>query len=173
VLSSLWGGNVSLPRSLYERAETFAPSVRIDYNEDLDLGLRLARVGAVARFDEHARAAHEHRRGIVAFLRECARRGEAIALLERRWGERPAQLTPMVEIPVGYRRALAHVQRRISARSDDGGWQRVLVGLYRAAGGAHAWRVQDAITRLLRRAVIMRGYREARARSAPDDRPCT
>src|SRR5690606_4989274 len=46
ILGSLWGGNVSLPRELYLRAEAVKPSQRLDYNEDLDLGLRLATLGA-------------------------------------------------------------------------------------------------------------------------------
>ena len=39
ILGSLWGGNFSLPRQLYERAELYLPSQRLEYNEDLDLGL--------------------------------------------------------------------------------------------------------------------------------------
>ena len=58
ILGSLWGGNFSLPRQLYERAELYLPSQRLEYNEDLDLGLRLMAVGAEASFDEFAAGVH-------------------------------------------------------------------------------------------------------------------
>ncbi|MCS5735608.1 glycosyltransferase family 2 protein [Herbiconiux daphne] len=166
VLRSLWGGTLSLPRSLYERAEALKPSIRIEYNEDLDLGLRLEKLGATAHFDEHARAAHHHDRGLDAYRRECVARGHAIADLERRWGERPAQLTPIIVIPRSYNRVLAWVQRRIAGRDEPGALEALLAGVYRVAGGIRVWKVQDGIARMLRRALAMRGYRIA-TESAP------
>ncbi|HAS30766.1 MAG TPA: hypothetical protein DCS84_00460, partial [Microbacterium sp.] len=161
ILGSLWGGNVSLPRSLYLAAESFKASERLEYNEDLDLGIRLARVGATAVFDDRAIAAHHHARGITAYMRECEVRGQAVADLERRWGERPGQLTPMVTIPRSYSRVLGAIQRRIADHDRGGALQAAVVGAYRMSGALHAWRLQDAATRLLRRALIMRGYRRA------------
>ena len=162
LLRSLWGGNLSLRRELYERAEELLPSVRLEYNEDLDLGLRLEKLGAAAVFDPDARAAHHHARGLSAFLRECTARGGAIAQIEARWGERPAQLTPIIVIPRSYNRALAAVQRRIAARDDPGALEAAITAVYRAAGLVGAWRLQDGIARMLRRGVAMRGYRLAR-----------
>ena len=161
ILGSLWGGTVSLPRSLYERAEDLKPSVRIEYNEDLDLGLRLQRLGAAASFDERAQADHHHQRGWKSYLRECTLRGAAIADLETRWGTRPAQLTPMLVIPPGYSRPLGWVQRRIAGRDRPGALEHALTLTYRTAGAAGRWSVQDGITRMLRRALAMRGYRLA------------
>jgi glycosyltransferase involved in cell wall biosynthesis len=162
ILGSLWGGNVSLSRDLYLRAEALKPSQRLEYNEDLDLGMRLHRLGAVAVFDDGARAAHHHSRGLTGYMRECVARGGAVADLEERWGERPAQLTPMVTIPRGYNPVLARLQRRIAAHDSGGLVQAGVVAVYRVAGIGHAWRLQDAAARLLRRALIMRGYRLAR-----------
>lgn len=161
ILRSLWGGNVSLTRALYLRAEQLKPSIRLEYNEDLDLGLRLLELGATAVFDEQARAEHHHSRGIRAYLRECEARGGAVADLERRWGERPPQLTPIVTIPPSYSTILGAVQRRIAARDRGGLTLWAAVAVYRFAGIARAWRLQDGVARLLRRAMAMRGYRLA------------
>lgn len=160
ILGSLWGGNVSLPTDLYRRAEAAKPSVRLEYNEDLDLGRRLEMLGAEAIFDSAARALHHHHRGLDGFRRECLARGGAVRMLEERWGERPAQLTPMVEIPASYNRALAALQRAI-AGGDKTFAERLVVALYRVAGLAQLWPLQDGIARMLRRAYIMRGYRES------------
>jgi glycosyltransferase involved in cell wall biosynthesis len=72
ILTSLWGGNFSLPRDLYERAERYKPSQRLEYNEDLDLGWRLRDLGAVAAFDDSARSAHHHQRGLRGYRRESS-----------------------------------------------------------------------------------------------------
>ncbi|WP_191621841.1 glycosyltransferase [Microbacterium caowuchunii] len=165
ILGSLWGGNVSLPRVLYERAEASRPSARLDYNEDLDLGLRLRDLGATAHFDEAARATHHHARDLSGFLAESETRGAAVAELERRWGSRPPQLTPLVEVPSDYSRLLAAAARRISERDGGGLLLGLCTGAYRAAGACRAWRAQDAAARFLRRALAMRGYRKAGARS--------
>lgn len=159
ILRSLWGGNLSLPRDLYVRAEQLKPSQRLEYNEDLDLGMRLLELGAVAVFDEEALATHHHSRGLDGFMRECRARGGAVADLEERWGERPAQLTPLVVIPSGYNRVLARVQRSIAGRDAGGLAEGLSVLTYRAAGLLRAWRLQDGVARMLRRALIMRGYR--------------
>ena len=96
-------------------------------------------------------------------MRECTARGVAISDLEDRWGERPAQLAPLVVIPPGYSGALARVQRAIARRDRGGAVQGLVVLTYRAAGLLHVWKLQDGIARLLRRALAMRGYRLARA----------
>ncbi|MET0830734.1 MAG: glycosyltransferase [Microbacterium sp.] len=165
ILRSLWGGNLSLPRGLYLRAEQVKPSQRLEYNEDLDLGVRLLELGAGAVFDEKALASHHHSRGLDGYMRECEARGGAIADLEDRWGERPAQLTPLVVIPPTYNRVLARVQRSIAARDAGGLAQRLSVLIYRTAGLLWQWKLQDGVARMLRRALAMRGYRLARART--------
>lgn len=167
ILQSLWGGNVSLPRNLYVRAEEVKPSVRLEYNEDLDLGWRLRTLGAEAVFDESARAAHHHERGLRGYRRECFVRGGAIADLEARWGARPAQLDPLVVIPPAYNRLFGAVQRRIAARDEPGVTDHLCDAVYHLAGVVRVWPLQDGVARLLRRALAMRGYRLARDGGAP------
>jgi glycosyltransferase involved in cell wall biosynthesis len=159
ILRSLWGGNVSLPRELYLRAEAMKPSQRLEYNEDLDLGIRLLALGAGAVFDESALATHHHSRGIDGYVRECEARGGAVADLEVRWGERPAQLTPLVIIPSSYNRMLARLQRSIASHDTGGAAQTLAILTYRAAGRLRIWRLQDGVARMLRRGLVMRGYR--------------
>lgn len=162
ILQSLWGGSVSLPRDLYLRAEEAMPSVRLEYNEDLDLGLRLRELHAQAVFDESALAAHHHVRNLNSYARECVVRGAAIADLEDRWGTRPAQLTPLVEIPRDYSRTLRMLQLSVARRDGGGLTQWGIIALYRFAGALRAFALQDGLARLLRRALAMRGYRVAR-----------
>jgi glycosyltransferase involved in cell wall biosynthesis len=171
ILTSLWGGNFSLPRDLYERAERYKPSQRLEYNEDLDLGWRLRDLGAVAAFDDSARSAHHHQRGLRGYRRECLLRGQAIADLEDRWGERPAQLDPLVIIPSGYNPFFAAVQRRIAQRDTPGAVDRLCDAVYYAAGAVRVWKLQDGVARLLRRALAMRGYRLARSSRETKGRP--
>ena len=159
ILGSLWGGNFSLPRQLYQRAELYMPSQRLEYSEDLDLGLRLRAVGAEASFDEFAAGLHEHHRDFQGFVRECEVRGAAAADLEARWGALPAQLRPLISIPAEYPRGQGWLQRTIAARDSPGALEFGLGAAYRVCGMLGAWRTQDAIARLLRRALAMRGYR--------------
>jgi len=170
LLSSLWGGNFSLPRATYLRAEAHLPSQRLEYNEDLDLGLRLIEIGVEARFDKAAAGMHQHHRGFDGFVRECEVRGAAAADLEARWGALPPQLRPLISIPPEYGRMPAWVQRTIAARDDPGALEFGLRAGYRLFGALHLWRAQDAIARLLRRALAIRGHRMRRlapASSAP------
>ncbi len=161
ILGSLWGGTVSLPRELYLRAEQLMPSVRLEYNEDLDLGLRLRQLGAEAVFDERALAAHHHGRNLKSYLRESFVRGVAISDLEGRWGVRPAQLNPLVEIPTGYSSVLRALRLSIARRDNGGLTQWAIIVLYRCAGAIRAFSLQDGLARLLRGALAMRGYRVA------------
>lgn len=161
VVSSLWGGNVSLPRALYEAAEESRPSIALPYNEDLDLGWRLRDLGARAAFVPAAAADHHHRRGIRAFARECEARGRAAAMLQERWGRRPPQLEPLLTIPAGYHPALARVQRHLAAQEGPDVVERALVLASDVAGVLGLWSLQDALARVLRRGLMMRGYRLA------------
>ncbi|QAY72218.1 glycosyltransferase [Agromyces protaetiae] len=166
LLQSFWGGNASVPRERYLAAESFKPSVRLDYNEDLDLGLRLLAIGVHAAFDERAAAEHLHSRSLKAFLAECVVRGESVHEFELRWPVLPRQLAELVLIPDDHHPFVAAAQRRIAARDTPALLERTLVAGYHATGAVHAWRAQEAITRLLRRGLAMRGYRLRVARSA-------
>ncbi|MCU1558922.1 MAG: glycosyltransferase [Microbacteriaceae bacterium] len=164
LLESFWGGNASLPRELYLRAEKFKPSQRLDYNEDLDLGLRLREVGAQAAFDELAKSMHQHSRDFASFTRECVIRGQAVFDLESRWERLPEQLLGLVQIPPTHNRLAAALQRRIGTNDSAGLIEAALGVAYRASGTARAWTVQDTIARFLRRGLAIRGYRMAHSR---------
>ncbi|PZF66305.1 hypothetical protein DEI81_01425 [Curtobacterium sp. MCBD17_013] len=162
LLTSFWGGNASIPRDLYREAEAYRPPVELGYNEDLDLGLRLAAIGAGAGFDERAAARHLHTRGIDAFVAECVVRGEAVADLEDLWPELPGQLGDLVVVPATHGR-LGRIQQHIGDRDTPGTSESIIRIAYRVAGVFRAWRLQDALARFLRRAMAIRGYRLRRA----------
>ena len=124
-------------------------------------------VGAEAAFDEFAAGVHEHHRDFQGFIRECEVRGAAAADLEARWGALPAQLRPLISIPAEYPRGQAWLQRTIAARDEPGALEFGLGAAYRSCGMLTAWRTQDAIARLLRRALAMRGYRTRRVERMP------
>ena len=70
-------------------------------------------------------------------------------------------MTPLVTIPDSYHPVLGALQRGIADRDSPGAVEAALRGAYRVAGWVRAWDLQDGISRLLRRALIMRGYRRA------------
>lgn len=127
-------------------------------------GPPIAQAGCNCHLRRTRASEHHHSRSLDGFVRECLARGGAIATLEARWGYRPPQLKPLVTICPGYNRVTALIQGTIGRRDRGGFTQGAVVAVYRMAGVARVWRVQDAATRLLRRAIIMRGYRIATVR---------
>ena len=155
LLSGLWNGNVSLRRELYQNAERARASIRLDYNEDLDLGLRLDALDSVADFDRTIVARHLHSRTFDAFVRESRARGEAVVEIESRWGKAPPQLLDLVRPAAGGASLLTLMLSRIPPRP-------VIVisrFAYHCAGAVHAWGAQDLVCRLLRRVLAQRAYR--------------
>jgi GT2 family glycosyltransferase len=79
-----WGrfftANVSVKRALLERVDGFDESLPI-YNEDLDLGLRMSRVGMRLLYNPRAKVEHLHRMDIEVWRR----RVPALAVAERRF----------------------------------------------------------------------------------------
>ncbi|MCU1404416.1 MAG: glycosyltransferase [Glaciihabitans sp.] len=167
LLQSFWGGNASIDRKLYEAAELFKPSQRLNYNEDMDLGLRLDMIGAQAAFDPAALSWHHHERGYAAFTRECVVRGEAVFDMQQRWNDLPGELLSLVQIPSTHSRIEGSLQRGIGARDTPGLTEHVALLGYRISGALSIWKVQDAIARFVRRGLAMRGYRLAERRSDP------
>ncbi|WP_298459315.1 glycosyltransferase family 2 protein [uncultured Cellulomonas sp.] len=162
VLGGLWGGAVSIDTGLFREAEALLPSIRMDYSEDLDLGLRLEQLGATARFDRSVASTHLHRRGWDAFLRESAARGLAAHQLEQRWGRLPVHVAALVQG--------AGVQGRVAdvlARAPRAATTVPLTVAYRLTGRLGASGPQEAVCRLARRLVAGRTYRSARRGAAP------
>lgn len=100
VIDCLWNGNVSIRTDVYRNAEALRPSIRLAYNEDLDLGLRIKELGYRAVFSRSAAATHEHVRDIPGFINESIARGSSIAILEERWGSLPPQLEDLISFRV-------------------------------------------------------------------------
>jgi glycosyltransferase involved in cell wall biosynthesis len=165
LLESFWGGNSSVPRELYLRAEAYLPSQRLNYNEDLDLGLRLKAIGATARFNEAARSSHRHSRDFASFRRECIVRGQAVSDMKSRWPSLPGRMTELVEIPADHHGAVAGIQGRIGALDEPGILEALIVLAYRVTGLTRQWKIQDALARLIRRGLAIRGYRLSELRT--------
>jgi hypothetical protein len=147
---------VSIDAGLFREAEALLPSTRMDYSEDLDLGLRLEQLGATARFDRSVMSSHLHRRGWDAFLRESAARGLAAHQLEERWGVLPAHVAALVRgtgLQGRVADALARAPRVVTTVP--------LTVAYRLAGKVGAHGPQEALCRLARRLVAGRTYRAA------------
>ena len=164
VLSGLWGGAVSIDAALFREAEDLLPSTRMDYSEDLDLGLRLERLDAVARFDRSIASSHLHRRTWDAFLRESAARGLAAHQLEQRWGELPGHVASLVRgsgVQGRVADVLAHAPGVVTTAP--------LTAAYRLAGALGAAGRQEQVCRLARRLVAGRTYRAARRTAPPVD----
>ena len=161
---SFWTGDASATRALLLAAEEFMPSgTRLNYNEDLDLGLRLEAIGARIGFDRSAAAVHRHDRTIRAYRSECVRRGVAVADLEMRWEQLPAQLVQLIEVPASHGAVAARLQRHVALRDAPGVVELAMLAIYRVAGVTRLFGVQDAIGRFLRRALAIRGYRARKA----------
>ncbi len=170
-LDQLWNGNVSLSRRLYERAEASRPSIRLDYNEDLDLGLRLRECGAHAVFVPAARAEHLHRRANDAVCAESTSRGRSAAVLEQRWGRLPEQIDDLVN------RDLGPLARLVGRLLDSAALQRTAVRTLLIAlavsGRARRWRAEELVYRVLRRFLAVGAYREHKmARGGRRDQRC-
>ena len=81
--------NLAIRRELLDRVP-FDPALR--HAGDLDLGMRLQREGVDIRLVESMRLVHHHPASLPAVLRRAVRRGRGLARLERKHGNRGAQL---------------------------------------------------------------------------------
>jgi len=162
VLSTLWGGNFSLRRSDYLAIDMPNPAYAERYHPDREFGLRCLEAGLTGVFDRSLRAKHLHCRSLAAFARDARSQGAARVVLHRL---HPAS----VELPAPreFERglpplagALVRWARRPRAHRILGS---VLGGLVRVSGAAHAWPLQEAAAKLLRRIEQQRGAVEASA----------
>ncbi|QOC90139.1 glycosyltransferase family 2 protein [Micromonospora craniellae] len=149
VLEGLWGGNVSMERSLYLAAEELREEGRLRYFEDLDLGLRLRAVGATGHFDRDAIGLHLHEKTNASFLQEASTRGAAVRAMEERWQVKPSATHAEDEPAVVAR------LRRVVAASLRLGFVvpltvLLLKGALVVAGRLRLWRAEDFVARLLR-----------------------
>lgn len=166
LLTHLWAGNLSLPRSTALRVGLCSADMAGLYFEDQQLGLRLraARVPAVHRPDLRVR--HEHERSLSAFLSDAERQGRALPLLHR---DHPDVVpAPTVARITGRAPAPARWCVFVVARGGalSRALPRALLGAARLAGVVRAWQLQRLLVLLLRRLGQARGLAETRQGSA-------
>lgn len=141
-----YGANTSIKRTLLLAAGNFDEAFPYDTTDDLELGIRLRRLGAETVFLREALALHEHR---VGFLTRCAqmwRAGESAAIFELRQPAEPV-LLPDCNTDVG-----THQRRALGA------------GLRALAGRGVRWREEFWKNALA--AVFLEGYARAKRRLA-------
>lgn len=155
VLDRLWAGHLSLRRDAYLAVTGHEWPVR--YHEDQDLGRRLVEAGLRGRAAPDVRSRHHHSRTLAQSVEESRRQGEALALLARRWPDRPPPDYATRPGPLGVLRL-----------ASTGAVGRAGVALARAlaslAGRLHRWSAETAFLRLARQLTLRRALSEALAR---------
>jgi glycosyltransferase involved in cell wall biosynthesis len=165
VLTSLWGGNVSLRRDDFLRATGDGRDLVATRHEDLDFGLRCLDAGLEGVFDRSLEAVHLYSRDAADFTGAARRSGAALVDLHRRHAP---QLGPLpADVPTRALPRVAGPLVRAAAR-----W-RALEALVRAgtwlAGRLHLFRLESAGGHLLWGIGQADGI--ARASSAPPEPP--
>jgi GT2 family glycosyltransferase len=145
VLTSLWGGNVSLRREDFLRATGDGHDLVATRHEDLDFGLRCRAAGLEGVFDRSLEAVHLYTRDAADFTAAARMSGAALVDLHRRHAR---QLGPLpADVPT---RMLPRVAAPLVRA---GGRWRALEALVRAgtrvAGRLHLFRLESAGGHLL------------------------
>ncbi len=160
ILTSLWAGNVSLPRRLCLDVGVVSPEFPPTKHQDRDFGIRLAKHGARAVFDPALEAVHAHVRPLDAFLEDARRQGLGRYHLHRLHGDvlgpgsledTTADLAPWL---------------RWVVRAGDRGWSGSVAraGARRAVqvAGLLRWaRGEEHAAKVARRMMLRRGFLEA------------
>lgn len=155
VLDGLWVGNVSMRRSDCQRVGLRSPAYPVFYHSDRDLGYRLADAGLTGVYAPELHAAHLHRRGTRAFLRDAQRQGAGQVALSRVHPTRP---NPQPPIPSGVAMALASAAvRRLGATRVAHPAALALMGVGTTVGRTGAGTVEEAAARVSRRLMLRRG----------------
>jgi GT2 family glycosyltransferase len=89
ILTTLWGGNLSMRRTDALRVGIFNPDFTGRYFEDWEFGRRCHAAGMVGVFDRRLRGRHGYRRGVLAWLREGRVQGAAHVQLGVDWARHP------------------------------------------------------------------------------------
>jgi glycosyltransferase involved in cell wall biosynthesis len=161
IFDALWGGNVSLPRAALEAAGGCDARAGVVYADDLEMGLRLRRVGLEPTFDRRLRAEHRVQRSVDGFLANHHKNGRDYVIVDR--------LHPgIVEFPKwrdsgagGRLRGLARRPRGYSVVSRLG--RHALWG----AGRLRLWRLEGRLGMLLGSVEMQRGMLEQSRRPRP------
>jgi glycosyltransferase involved in cell wall biosynthesis len=151
VLTSLWGGNVSLRREDFLRASGDGGDLVATRHEDLDFGLRCLAAGLEGMFDRSLEAVHLYARDAADFTGAARRSGAALVDLHRRHARQlgplpsdvPTRMLPRVARPLV--RAAAR-WRPLEALVQAGTWVAGRLRLFRleSAGGHLLWGIGQA-----------------------------
>jgi len=155
VLTTVWGGNVSLRREHALRVGLVSAFDQ-GYHQDRDFGLRCMKAGLHGRFDRSLRAEHLHERSLAAFLRDARRQGAGRAQLH---ALHPDVLPALAEnefargLPAPARALILGCRRpRLAAWS-----ARALRVAALTAGRWRLWSAETVAVKLLRRIEQQRG----------------
>jgi glycosyltransferase involved in cell wall biosynthesis len=155
ILTSLWGGNVSMRRADALRAG-MAGSRRLDHHEDTEFGLRCRALGLQAVFDRSLNGTHLHNQSLTTFTQAARTAGAAQTVLE---AEYPGLAVESPGLPWGVRSivAFAAADRMYPAST------RCLAAVVVRAGQARWWWAETTAARLLRQIEVAYGARNVEA----------
>lgn len=155
ILQALWGGNLSLPRRVIAEAGGFDGGLGVRYNDDFELGLRLAETGVEPVFDRHLFAEHRFQRSVDGLISTAREYGADMVRIEARY---PGRMT----LPPPPRSRLDAALRRLVVRPRP---HAVLLRGARTAarwaGRLRAWELERRLGHFLERLQIEMGMREA------------
>lgn len=155
IFSDLWGGNVSLPRAAIVAAGGFDGGLGVRYNDDLELGLRLAETGLEPVFDRRLVAEHRFTRTLDGFISTAREYGaDMIRIAARHPGQVLLPPPPRSRVDAGLRDLVVRPRLR---RALVAGGRRAA----RTAGRLRLWTVERRLGHFLERLQIEVGMREA------------
>jgi hypothetical protein len=155
IFRHLWGGNMSIRRAdalkLGDELE-----VRLDYHADLRFGLQCESAGLTAVFDRSLASRHWHERSLRKFAVDAGRSGVARAEIIREYPDLAPTLDPLLDISS---------RGKLAARYLSVPWIRpialpIAMTLCNWSGRFRAWRLEIALTRVIRKIETAHAFRK-------------
>jgi GT2 family glycosyltransferase len=157
VLDRLWAGHLSLRREQYLGVAGHVWPAR--YHEDQDLGRRLSEAGLRGCAAPELTSLHHHSRTLAQSVGEARSQGEALALLSRRWSDRPPPDYATRPGPLGLLALLGGPLGRPVAL--------LALCLSWVAGTLHLWSLETKALRAARQVTLRRALKAATASPEP------
>lgn len=159
IMTSLWAGNVSVPRHRFLEAHEPGrmPEFRYRHGDRL-LGLVLRDLGVHAQFDRALVAHHVHTRPLEVFLRDCYENGRGREAVRRYYPDVVDRTSEDL-----YLEGLPGPARPLVAATRHEPWRRTMVGGLkagiRAAGAVGARGAEVQLARVVRKVEQLHGAR--------------
>jgi GT2 family glycosyltransferase len=155
IFRHLWGGNMSIRRADALRLGNIN-EVRLDFHEDLRFGLQCEAAGLTAVFDRSLTSRHWHERDLRKFAVNARRSGVARAEIISEYPDLAETLNPLLDISsrgklVAHYLSLPWIRPLASP---------VAMSLCYWSGQLRAWRLEIALTRVLRRIETAYAFRK-------------